>query len=59
MARKPTKHGTPWSAADKAELRAVARRDDPTTTIAVNLKRTVRAVESKADELGISLGRKN
>ena len=48
-----TKHAKPWSKEDVALLRKLYAKKVLHREIAVQLKRTLNAVESKATELGI------
>ncbi len=47
--------GDPWTAADIAELRKLAKENTPTRVIGLKLGRTEDAIYAKAKELGISL----
>ncbi len=47
--------GKPWSDADIAELRQLAKENTPTRVIGLKLGRTEAAIFAKASELGISL----
>jgi hypothetical protein len=51
----PKNHYDPWTAAEVALLRLLARENTPTRIIALKLGRTEDAVRAKAAELGISL----
>ncbi|QFU01284.1 hypothetical protein FIU83_06490 [Halomonas sp. THAF5a] len=55
MSKWPDNERKPWSAADKAQLKQLAKENTPTRIIGLKLGRTENAVYSKAQELGISL----
>lgn len=55
MAKKPGKHGRPWSTADVEQLRRLAARGTAASAIAAELERTQQAVRAKATALGITL----
>lgn len=55
MSNWPDNEGNPWSAADQAKLKQLAKENTPTRVIGLKLGRTESAVYSKAQELGISL----
>jgi len=55
MAKDPPNHGKPWSKDDVSELKDLAKENTPTRVIGLKLGRTPDAVESKAQDLGVSL----
>jgi hypothetical protein len=55
MARKPTNQGKAWTQAWESQLRKLAKGNTPTRLMAYRLGRTTVAVQSKAQELNISL----
>jgi hypothetical protein len=55
MAKKPSNHQKPWSAADDRALRALAKGNTPTRVVGLKLGRTEGAVASHASEIGVSL----
>jgi len=54
MAKKPARHNKPWSAADERQLRKLIRENTPTPLMAYELERTPDAVQSHANEMGLS-----
>jgi len=48
VAKKPAKHGLPWTNADVKKIGTLARQGVETTEIARKLERTEAAVRSKA-----------
>jgi len=55
MAKTPTNSGKPWTSADVAKLRDLAKGNTPTRVIAVKLERSPSAVTDKAAGEKISL----
>ncbi len=55
MAKLPTKHRAPWTAAEVRELRSLARKKLGREKIARTLKRTSASVQNRAASEGISL----
>jgi hypothetical protein len=55
MAKQPSNHGKPWTAAQVAKLGTLAKQNTPTRVIALKLDRTPDAVRAKASEADISL----
>ena len=55
VAKKPTKHGQPWTKRDTAQIGILARKGVDTDDIAKRLGRTKDAIYSKASEEGVSL----
>lgn len=52
---KPTNHGKAWSAADNAQLSGLAKQNTPTRVIGLKMGRTPGAVQSHAEDIGVSL----
>jgi hypothetical protein len=53
---KSTRHsGAPWTPADRAALKSLAKGNTPTRVIGLKLGRTPGAVQSQASKQGISL----
>ena len=55
MAKEPKNHGKPWAPAEVKELRQLAKENTPTRVMGIKLGRTPDAVQSKAQQEGISL----
>lgn len=55
MAKQPKNHGKPWTPADTKQLKQLAKENTPTRVAGLKLGRTPDAVQSKANELDISL----
>jgi len=55
MAKKPSKHGKPYTRAQIAQLKKLAKGNTPTGLIAMKMGRTEAAIYSKAGEEHISL----
>lgn len=55
MVRKPTNQGKIWTQAQESQLRKLAKGDTPTRLMAYKLGRSPIAVQSKAQELNVSL----
>lgn len=55
MAKEPTNHRKPWTAADQRLLGQLAKQNTPTRVMGIKLGRTEDAIQSKAGELGVSL----
>lgn len=55
MSKSPKNHGKPWTAAQKSELRALAKGNTPTRVIGLKVGRTEDSVRSQAASLGVSL----
>jgi hypothetical protein len=55
MAKKPTKHRSPWTASEVRELKALARKKLGREKIAQKLKRTAASVQNRAVSEGVSL----
>jgi hypothetical protein len=55
MPKKPTNHGKPWTDEDVKQLKEMATHNTPTRVLGIKLQRTPEAVESKAQEIGLSL----
>lgn len=55
MAKKPANQGKQWTSAQETQLKLLAKGNTPTPLIGYKLGRTPTAVQSKAQELGISL----
>lgn len=52
---KPANQGKQWTSAQEAQLRKLAKGDTPTRLIGYKLGRTPAAVQSKAQDLNVSL----
>ena len=52
--KKPSNNNKPWSAADTSQLRKLIKGNTPTRVMGLKLNRTPGAVQSKANELGLS-----
>ena len=55
MAKAPTNHGKAWSPSDNKQLKELAKGNTPTRVIGLKMGRTPVAVQTKANELGVSL----
>jgi hypothetical protein len=55
MSKSTSNSGKPWSAADKKELKELAKGNTPTRVIGLKLKRTPGAVQSQASRQNVSL----
>ncbi len=55
MAKTPTKHRAPWTAAEVRELKSLARKKLGREKIAQKLKRTPSSVQNRAVAEGVSL----
>lgn len=55
VANPPANNGKPWSAADQAALRKLAKENTPTRVIGLKLKRTPGAVQAQASRQATSL----
>lgn len=55
MSKAPPNHGKPWTPAQDAQLRDLAKRNTPTGLIAHKTGRTEDAVRSRSSEIGQSL----
>jgi hypothetical protein len=55
MAKKPAKHGKPWTSKEVLKLKQLANGNTPTRVAALKLERTEDSVRSKASEQKISL----
>lgn len=55
MAKKPTNQGKVWTRVQESQLKKLAKGNTPTRLMAYRLGRTPKAVQSKAQELDISL----
>jgi hypothetical protein len=55
MAKAPTKHRAPWTAAEVRELKSLARKKLGREKIAKKLKRTSASVQNRAVSEGVSL----
>ena len=55
MAKKPTKHGRPWTKKDTEQIGILARKGTDTDDIARRLGRTKDAIYSRASAEGISV----
>jgi hypothetical protein len=55
MAKSTRNSGTPWTPAEKAQLRKEAQGNTPTRVIGLHHGRSEDAIRSKAHELGVSL----
>lgn len=55
MAKPPKNHGKPWTPAQDAQLRQLARGNTPTRVMGLKLGRTAASVYGRASEKGVSL----
>ena len=55
MSKSDSNSGKAWSAQDEAELKDLAAHNTPTRVIGIKLGRTESGVQSKAQDLGVSL----
>ncbi len=55
MAKTPTNQGKAWTQAQITQLKTLAKGDTPTGLIGYKLGRSPAAVQSKAQELNVSL----
>lgn len=55
MAKQPARHGKHWTPEEIKELRHLAKGNTPTRVIGIKLGRTESSVETKADEMDITL----
>jgi hypothetical protein len=55
MAKSKRNSGKPWTAAERKQLRELARQNTPTRVIGLKIGRTPAAVQSQASRLGVSL----
>jgi len=55
MAKAPQKHRQVWTPADDRLLRQLALENTPTRVMGLKLQRTPDAVQSHAQQLGVSL----
>lgn len=55
MTKTPPNQGKQWTPQDVGQLRDLAKGNTPTRVIGLKLGRSEQAVQSKAQELGISL----
>lgn len=55
MAKTPSNHGKPWTAAEVQQLRELAAGNTPTRVIGIKLGRSEESIYSKASEENISL----
>ena len=55
MAKKPKNQGKPWTSIQESQLKKLAKGNTPTPLIGYKLGRTSGAVQSKAQELNVSL----
>lgn len=55
MAKKPSNHGKPWSAAQDRQLRSLAAGNTPTRVIGLKMGRTPASVQGHASGIGVSL----
>jgi len=51
----PNKKGTHWNKGEEIQMKSLAKGNTPTPLIANILGRTTSAVQSKANELGVTL----
>lgn len=54
MAKKPANSGKEWTEADKRQLKKLLKENTPTRVMGLKLQRTPGAVQSKANEMGLS-----
>ena len=54
MAKTPKNHGKQWTSTDNKQLRQLLRENTPTRVAGLKLGRTPDAVQSHANELGLS-----
>lgn len=55
MSKSNQNSGKPWAAADKKQLRDLAKQNTPTRVIGLKMGRTPGAVQSQASKQGTSL----
>jgi len=55
MAKTDRNSGNAWTGAEKQQLKTLAKENTPTRVIGLKLGRTPGAVQSKANDLGLSL----
>lgn len=55
MNKKPTNQGKQWTSAHESQLKKLAKGNTPTRVIGLKMGRTPGAVQSKAQDLNISL----
>lgn len=55
MAKKPTNQGKAWTKPQESRLKTLAKGNTPTKLLAYKLGRSAAAVQSKAQDLGVSL----
>ncbi len=54
MAKKPPNSGKKWTQSQVNQLKKEIKQNTPTRVMALHLKRTPGAVQSKANDLGLS-----
>lgn len=54
MPKKPAKQGKAWSASDNQQLKKLIKENTPTRVMGLKLDRSPGAVQSKANDLGLS-----
>ena len=55
MPKQPSNHGKPWTAQQEAQLQKLAGQNTPTRVIGLKMDRTPTAIQSKAQDIGVSL----
>lgn len=55
MSKSTRNNGNKWTSSDESSLKSLAKQNTPTRVIGLKLGRTPGAVQSKANELKISL----
>jgi hypothetical protein len=55
MAKTPANHGKSWTPSQNQQLKQLAQGNTPTRVMGLKLGRTPEAVQSHAQELGVSL----
>ena len=54
MAKQPTNHKKAWSPSQERQLKKLIKENTPTRVMGLKLGRTADAVQSKANDLGLS-----
>ncbi|HSW77311.1 MAG TPA: hypothetical protein VLF64_00130 [Candidatus Saccharimonadales bacterium] len=55
MVKKPANSGQHWTPSQISQLKSLAKHNTPTRVMGLKLERTPGAVQSKAQDLGVSL----
>lgn len=54
MPKKPARQGKQWTAGDRQQLKKLIKENTPTRVMGLKLDRSPEAVQSKANDLGLS-----